>query len=87
MHMPGFGAEASLYQTSERYRSVAAGISTPGGQVLPQQSIDFRRPHRPFFTCFFANERCLSRCAGRPIPFDEVCRVGCSIAYDTAVPV
>ena len=85
MNMPGFSAEASLYRTSERYRIVAAGISTRGGQLLPQQTANFRELNRPFFACYFAHEMCVSRCSRRPIPFDELCRMGCKINYNNCL--
>jgi hypothetical protein len=88
MNMPGFRAASSLYRTSERYRASAAGISTQAGQVLPQQGVDL--PYIPYdyvrrFWCYRAYRRCESRCDGRPNPFDEVCRVGCSIQLNSCL--
>ena len=47
MNMPGFSAEFSLHQRSERYHAAVVGNLTPAAHLLPQQ-IDIR-DHGPFF--------------------------------------
>ena len=91
MNLPGFSAEASLYQTSGRYRIAAAGIATQQGELLPQQFglRDLIVPIETFREilrglrherCNILLQGCLSRCSSDPIP--SACYRGCFTQYN-----
>ena len=89
MNLPGFRAEASLYQTSGRYRIAAAGIATHHGELLPQQfglrDLVVRIETFREAWCGLRYELCESRCRPAYPPFDDVCRVGCALQYRQCV--
>jgi hypothetical protein len=92
MNLPGFSAEASLYQTSGQYGNAAAGISTQAGRLLPQQLADFREhfsvgPYRAA-VCDFQFDRCVSTCRRRTPAGSlsrQYCIIGCLVQHDSCL--
>jgi len=92
MNLPGFSAEASLYQTSGRYGNAAAGISTHEGQLLPQQLVDFREhfsvgPYRAA-VCELQFDRCARTCRRQHYPGTisyQYCLIGCLTQHDSCL--
>jgi hypothetical protein len=86
MNMPGFQAEASLYQTMASYRGDASSATAMAGQVVPQRRIDITiNPFLSFryLRCLAARERCFSSCGGSdPL---QVCRVGCLLEFNRCI--
>jgi hypothetical protein len=62
-NMPGFSADAALYQTSGRYRTAGSRRRSAGGGILPQLPIGF----------------CMADCEFNVSdPFmQDVCKLGC----------